>query len=193
LTVDFELEDDGVGPRLAGEGEAVPPPELGTTTPADAPPDPLLVGEWSPQEAAQFAASLFSTGMLLAYVVNRQQLPQLEEWGPLVAGPHEFPGTGQALTPLLNRFLPKSMGGGMAAAGFGLIAVAGEMGIAIARRAPLLKKPGPRPAAVAEAPPDAPQAAPSSSAGGDGVFRFGREDLEVIGGAPDPSLVGFGL
>lgn len=149
---------------------------------------PAMPG-WTPQEAAQLAGSIITTGLLVGYIARHQRAPGFDEWQRLVVQAQELPGTGMFAAPWLDRYMPKSAGGGALSIGLGLLAVAGEVGGTVARRADLLQKqerprvlqgglkdkpqPGPAPA-EAPAPPPPPEAPTSST------FRFSREQAAVL-------------
>jgi hypothetical protein len=178
----IHIEEQGA-PSLLEEGQEpeASGPELGS----------LAVDGWTPEEASRLMASIYTTGVLIAFAGRKARLPRIEEWPLLAAQPTEFPSSGQALQPVLDRWLPKSAGGGLAALGMGVLAIAGEVGMATARRAPYLTKedgrPAPTPSAAA-ASPGAPSPGPGEGAqdagAGGGGFRFDAGAEEVLRRTP---------
>lgn len=171
--VSFSVAQTG-SPVLAGEGEEAPlPDDLAEATPA-----PLLPG-WTAEEAAQMVASIFTTGVLVAYVARWAGMPDPELWPYLAATKSEFPQTGAGLVPLLDRFLPQGTAGGIAAAGVGLLAGVGEVAIAGARRVKVVTTVGPkgREAVPAGAPEPARPAAATTEGGS---YKLPRELAQVV-------------
>lgn len=184
--VSFSVQQTG-GPVLAGEGEEPPlPDDLAPLAPA-----PLLPG-WTPEEAAQMVASIFTTGVMVAYVARWAGMPDPELWPYLAATKSEFPQLGAGLVPLLDRFLPKGTAGGIAAAGVGILAGVGELGIAGARRVRIVATVGPRGReAVPAGAPQAPEPAPAASTSDGGSYRLPADLARVA--AERSALSGIGL
>lgn len=179
--ISFDVGEAGA-PNLAGEGEDAPPPD---DAGAAAVPVPDL---WSPEEAAALFSAVFNVGVL---IYGR-------EWA---ADPAEFRASGTLLAPHLDQWMPKSAGGGYAQLGVGLLACAGELAGATARRWPIIKR-GPRPVwvppsrAKGAAEPGAPaQAEPGAPApdGGTTTYRLPKDLVRVVTPRPDDSLSGLGM
>lgn len=170
----FHITEEGA-PDLLQEGEQPAEPasaQLG-----------LAQAGWTPEEAARLMASIYTTGILIAFAGRKGRLPSVEEWPLLAAQPAEFPGSGQACVPFLDRFLPKDQGGGIAAIGVGALSIAGEVGMATGRRAYLLRKEDgrPRPAAGPVGATPAGSGAPPPAAEDDGgVFHFDDQAAEIL-------------
>lgn len=170
-------------PVLAGEGEEPPlPADLQDQVPTVPAPG------WTPEEAAQMVASIFTTGVLVAYVARWSAMPEPELWPYLAAAPNEFPQLGTGLAPLLDRFLPKGTAGGIAAAGVGILAGVGELGVAAARRVRVVAQVGPaaRESAAGQASEPAATAPAEAS-----VYRLPRELVRVA--EERSALTGLGL
>lgn len=185
--VGFEVQEAGE-PKLSPEGEEPETPEQELSGPAA-----LVVMQWTPEEASALLSALFNIGVLVYGT----------DWA---AHPMEFRASGIMAAPLLDRFVPKAVGGPVQT-GVGLIAVAGELAGATARRWPIIKR-GPRPvwqarpgqaqaapeAAQPAPPPAAEPAAATSAANGRGAggYHFDKETLKVIPRPADQSMGGMG-
>ena len=178
--VSFDVGEAGQ-PNLAGEGEEAPTPE-------DAQGPVIQVPDlWSPDEAAALLSAVFNVGVL---IYGR-------EWA---SDPAEFRASGTLLAPHFDAWMPKSAGGGYATMGVGLLACAGELAGATARRWPILKR-GPRPVWVppskaggASQPGPAPaQPEPGAPASGTAGYKLPRDLVHVVKPRPDDSLTGVGL
>ena len=170
--VSFNVIEAGT-PNLAAEGEEPPvPSDLTPIAPVVAPPG------WTADEAAQMVASIFTTGALVAYVARWSTMPDAELWPYLAATKSEFPQLGAGLVPLLDRFMPKGTGAGLAAAGVGILAGVGEVGVAAARRVKVVVSipPKGRENVQPSATPPSP-AAPAASGGGN--YRMPPELVKV--------------
>lgn len=186
--VSYEVGEKGA-PNLNDDPQAdVPPPDAPSAAPAP-------VDLWTAGEASALISAVFNVGVL---VYGR-------DWA---AHPAEFAASGTLLAPQLDRWLPKSAGGGLAAMGLGLISVAGELAAATVRRWPLIQR-GPEPIWVQRPPAEGPvydstaqpaaAAAPApngaQTAGSSAGYRMPADLVHVVQGQarPDDSLTGLGM
>jgi hypothetical protein len=183
-TVGFNVTEGGA-PNLSAEGAeaASPNPDL-VLEPVVAP------NLWTAQEAAAMISAVYNVGVLV--------------WGPEWAShPLEFRASGTMLAPQLDMWMPKSAGGNYATLGIGLLAVAGELAGATARRWPLLKR-GPQPLWTPREMPATPAGSgatqsveqtgdtstgPTGAAG----YRLPKELLTVVRPSDNGALSGLGL
>ena len=178
--VSFDVGEAGQ-PNLAGEGEEAPTPE-------DAQAEAVQVPDlWKPEEAAALFSAVFNVGVLIYG----------KDW---TSDPAEFRASGTLMAPYLDQWMPKSAGGGYATMGVGLLACAGELAGATARRWPILKR-GPRPVWVpprkagdaAEPGPAPAQSEPGAPASGTAGYKLPKDLVRVVKPRPDDSLTGVGL
>jgi len=171
--VSFTVTQSG-SPQLAAEGEEVPVPDDLTTLQPAAPPLP----GWAPDEAAQMVASIFTVGVMVAYVARWTTLPDAELWPYLAATKSEFPQLGAGLVPLLDRFLPKGTAAGLAVAGVGVVAGLGEVGVAAARRVKIVTSVAPKGKEPVQ--PTAARPASSTASSGGGNYRMPDDLVRVV-------------
>jgi hypothetical protein len=142
---------------------------------------------WTPMGAAQFAASILTTGLVIAFCARQWQLPSpAEEWPILVVRPQELTQTGSALAPVLDRWLPKGEGGDAAQVLASITGAVGEVGLVVVQRLPVIvtkKEPKVQPryhqdaAAQQETDPHEVPVGPT-----DDQFKFARGEMPVMPG-----------
>jgi len=183
--VSFSVTQAGE-PNLVPPGQDAPLPEdLAEAMP------PVMVPGWAPEEASQLAASIFTTGILIAYVARWSSMPDAELWPFLAAQRSEFPQLGTGLAPVLDRFFPKGTAAGVAAASVGVLAGVGELGVAAARRARVVVQVAPKAKQRVEA-AQSPQAAAAAPASTEAGYRL-PNDLRGVVEASHSPLAGIGI
>lgn len=183
-SVSFSVGERGE-PALLGEGEQVPATDLAGEQLA---PVAVALPGWTPEEAATKVAHVLTGFTLALYIALHRQLPTFTAMERLEFQGREFPSTGTALAPLLDRFVPR---GGAADIGLSIGAIVGELTAACLRRVPVMAEaPAPELPGAARATQGPVAGSDTGAAAAGGSYHMPRDLAQSI---PERPLEGLGL